>query len=310
MRVLSRELLEGRGSLFRQLRLLLFYSQARKDEVLTTRVAESFSLPTLNYCKAWEDPKASTLYILAGGASVNRLSASQWSAIGRGVSVGINFWPIHEFCPTFLSTEIDNSSTEPSRATRFLAAQINQNYGENPPQILQLRPNWPPRKEMLYDLPASFQTFLYGRANLVSRNPENLERDLSAVVRGLLRGRMPSMVLPDNGSSVARLIFLGVAQQFQNIVLVGVDQNDGPYFWTEEPISERYAEAAKLFPRSTGTPHSTSSSSDRPHPNETFLPALSRAIADNSETRVFLSSSHSGLYPGIPVHAWEKDSIF
>lgn len=312
---------EGRGTLaqkylraeslpFQFLRWRLFIQQAGRDADLTTRVSAEFAVPTLNiYEGLRKDSAASkTLYILAGGASINRLSESQWSEIRNGVSIGINFWPIHQFCPDFLLTELDKGSRSPSNATRFLEAQISRNYKERAPGILVLRPNWPPQREMLYNLPSNFKTMVYGRANLLGNNRNNLDQDLSRIVKSVVRRKIPSEVLPDNGSSVVRLIFLGVAQGFEKIVLVGVDQNDGPYFWTEQPIPEKYALAARLFPRSTGMPHSTSSDNDRPHPNEIFLPALSRAIEQNSSSQVFLANEYSNLFPDIPKFPWTEST--
>lgn len=306
----AQKTLHAEGPPFSFIRRRLFLQQAKKDAVLTRRVSKELDLPVLNIYQGLRKNTAGSrsLYLLAGGASVNRLSKSQWSEIRRGVSIGINFWPIHQFCPDFLSTELDKGSQSRSTATRFLESQISLNYGDEPPGIFVLRQNWPPRKEMLYDLPLEFKTMVYGRANLVGKNPKNLERDLSRVVKSVLSRTMPSMVLPDNGSSVVRLIFLGVAQRFEKIVLVGVDQNDGPYFWTEQPIPERYVDAARLFPRLTGTPHSTSSASDRPHSNETFLPALARAIERNSQSRLFLANQHSNLFPEIQVLDWVENA--
>lgn len=283
----------------------LFLRLARKDEVHTRRVAKQFDLPALDSHKSFLNPTISSdLFILAGGASVNRLSEAHWSRVRLGVSVGINFWPIHKFCPDLLTTEIDKNSRKPSAATKYLETQISRKYTANPPRILVLRPIWPPQKEMLYQLPPEFETTIYGRANLIGRNPENLEGDLSKVIRGLLKGSIPKAVLPDNGSSVVRMIFLGIIQRFENVVLIGVDQNEGPYFWTEEPIEEQYAEAARMFPRQTGEPHSTSSNANRPYSNEIFLPALARAMQRNSSTQLLLGTGDSRLYPEIPVFPW------
>ena len=306
--ILAQKCLRAEGPPFQILRWRLFLQQARRDADLTTRVSKEFAVPTLNIYEGLRKNSAASrnLYILAGGASINRISESQWSEIRNGVSIGINFWPIHQFCPDFLSTELDKSSRSASSATRFLEAQISRNYKERPPGILVLRPNWPPQREMLYNLPSNFKTMVYGRANLVGNNRNNLDQDLSRIVKSVVRRTIPREVLPDNGSSVVRLILLGVAQGFDKIVLVGVDQNDGPYFWTEQPIPGKYALAARLFPRSTGMPHSTSSVNDRPHPNEIFLPALSRAIEQNSLSQVFVANEYSRLFPDIPKFKWTE----
>ena len=143
---------------------------------------------------------------------------------------------------------------------------------------------------------------------MITRKTKNLDSDLKRIVRRAEKNRLSPNILPDNGSSVVRLTFLALMQGFKKIVWVGVDQDGGPYFWTEEPIPETYREAATKFPRKSGEPHSTSNSEKRPFSNDSFLRSLARVISRFSQSEIFVSHSASKLSDTIPVYPWPKNA--
>ena len=49
--------------------------------------------------------RSDTLFILASGSSINKISLARWDAIARHDSIGFNFWPIHPFIPTMYFIE-------------------------------------------------------------------------------------------------------------------------------------------------------------------------------------------------------------
>ena len=290
-----------------RLRLRLFLNQSRRDAVFTRRGAGILSLPT------W-DPKAldgrvdtsRPLFILAGGASVNELSEQHFNVIQAGVSAGINFWPIHNFVPNFLTSE--SSATQ--NANTFLNERLRRTQMlDNPPVILSLRPQFPHVVEQLQDFPPELnqRRYVYGRANLITRNERLLEGDIRRVLKVLTLeqgGNYPHSVLPDNGSSVVRLSFWAARMGFSEIVWVGVDQSSGPYFWTDPDRAETYRIAAEMVPRESGSAHSTSSSENRPFSNDVFLRALQRAFRAEAGIEIFVSSRTSTLSDEIPVYGW------
>jgi len=282
----------------------MFLNQSRRDEVFTRRGAGILGLPT------W-DPKAldgrvdtsQPLFVLAGGASVNELSEHHFKTIQAGVSAGINFWPIHNFVPDFLTSE--SSATQ--RANAFLNERLRRTQMlDNPPVILSLRPQFPHVVEQLQDFPAELnqRRYLYGRANLITRNQRLLEGDIRRILRVERGGDCPPSVLPDNGSSVVRLSFWAARMGFSKIVWVGVDQSSGPYFWTDPARSENYRTAAEMVPRESGSAHSTSSSETRPFSNDVFLRALQRAFRAEAGIEIFVSSRTSTLSDEIPIYGW------
>ena len=301
---LVRKILEGRSFLFSSLRLQLFIRECKRDAALVSKVSAELNLPRMDGNTAASlFARDKTLYILAGGASVNLLSDGEWAEISAGVSIGINFWPIHDFVPDILTSE----SARSEHANVFLDERLRRREMlEHPPLVFSLRPRWPVNQKTLQNFPEPLEQrrFVYGRANLITRTKENLVGDLRRVVRAIGGHQVPETILPDNGSTVARMTFWGLRQGFLKIVWVGVDQDSGPYFWTDPTVADRYAPAARAVPRTTGSPHSTSSASNRPFSNDVFLPALHQAFEDASDTRIFLGNTRSTLRGQVPLHTW------
>lgn len=298
-------MLEGRSSLFSNLRLQLFIRQCKRDATLVSRVSSELQLARMDRDSGFSPLAGNeTLFILAGGASVNLLSDADWSEISEGVSIGINFWPIHDFVPDILTSESDASE----EANAFLNERLKRGpMLERPPFVFSLRPRWPVKQKLLQDFPKPLEQrrFVYGRANLITREEANLIGDLQRIVRAIRSDQVPASILPDNGSTVARMTFWGLRQGFSKIVWVGVDQDSGPYFWTDPTVAERYAAAAYAVPRAEGSPHSTSSAENRPFSNDVFLPALHKAVEGVSGAKIFLGSPKSALSAHIPVHSWK-----
>lgn len=305
-KVLLRRFLESRYfPLGSRLRSALLFRQLRLDAKLTKKVASALRATVLTNTRQVFGVHASdTVFILGSGSSVNQLPSQFFDHIQQHESIGINFWPIHPFPPKTLATETDNTPGPPSKATVFLSEKISQ-----PPlldtltSVLTLRPPFPPNERRLYRLPPEIlrKSFLYGRANMITRSEDNLALDLERTIKSLW-GKKRVTALPDNGSSVVRMTFLALAHGFTKIVWVGVDQDGRGYFWTRGGGSDGYAEARRLFPRKDGEPHSTSSSENRPFSNDIFLRALSAAAQKVGKSKIFLASAESTLADEIPVY--------
>ena len=291
----------------------LFLRQCRRDAALTAKVARMLEIRPLDTSRPLPNKpdRSKTLFILAGGASVNQLTAHNLETMAQETSIGINFWPIHVFVPNALSTETDSEPGEASASNLFLTKEVNSpRIKRKLPEILVLRPPWPPNKARLYSLSEEYdaRSWLYGRANVITKSSVNLATDLHRIVKMAIHRRLPSSVLPDNGSSVVRLTFWGLIQGYDEIVWVGVDQDSGPYFWTEEPIPPNYELAARLFPRDRGQPHSTSSSENRPFSNDVFLRALANCVGLVPGRTIYVAHSHSSLSDSIPTYPWESET--
>ena len=301
-----RNLLEKPWRVSASLRYLLFLRQSRRDALLVQKVGATLGLAVLSsHRRTPSHPRKDTLFILAGGSSVNELSPTNWEEVDQGLSIGMNFWPIHPYVPDILTSETDGKTPSNPFLNTLLAHPA---ITKKSPAMLILRTPWPPVSQILPFLPPTFagKTWVYGRANLITRRLENLPGDLQKVIKAVKLGRLPAPVLPDNGSSVARLTFYGISQGFKRIVWVGVDQNSGHYFWTEPPVPTHFEKAAKEVPRVAGKPHSTSSNFGRSFSNDHFLRALAQSLAVDFDTQIYVSSATSSLSDSVPVFKWQN----
>lgn len=48
--------------------------------------------------------KSETIFVLGGSESINTIKDKEWDFIARHDSIGMNWWPVHPFIPTYYST--------------------------------------------------------------------------------------------------------------------------------------------------------------------------------------------------------------
>lgn len=248
-----------------------------------------------------------TLYILGNGGSVNDLSLANFAEIRSGVSIGINAWPIHPFQPNFYSFEYDRLSFTPDQELEYLVrlaeAQLVEHHSQG---LLFLRPGKPASLRAVVPLsPASRpKAVMYGRANLLAQNLQALRRDLEEILE-LIRGQRTSVsVLPDNGSSIIRMIFLGLVAGFRNIVLVGVDLNGSAYFWEDTTFDTGKKVEVRLVNRSSSDSLLTEETLDRPFPTSIFIAELSRLALRILDATIACSNPNSALADHLPIHSF------
>ena len=292
------------------IRFWLWRRVAIRDSLGSFRIAGSNGYRSLNLQKSFleGDRRASTLFILGSGSSVNSLTREQLSTVSQNVSIGINAWAVHPHIPDVYSFETGQDGDGPSDETRFVSSLLQgDRVVDAQPKFLFLRPTPPATVRNLVqpDKRLSSVRFVHGRANVVTQKLANLERDLSFIVRFAAKGRTPSNVLLDNGASVVRLIFLAALQGYTNIVLVGIDLNRKPYFWDAPDFPGSDTRAFKNLARPRGEPHNSLETLDRPFPVDVFIVALSNVLKREMGVNVSVASSLSSLSDRLQVHRWE-----
>ena len=251
-----------------------------------------------------------TLFILGSGWSVNSISEQMFSHIAANQSVGINFWFFHDFVPTAFSFDAGKVTDSEKPKVKKSLDTIGHLFSRKlvvdaKPNILLLRP-FQSNPGYLIPIPDSLrsQSWVSGRANLLSGGKDSLSADLKLMLTRLFRNALPTSALPDNGSSVVRLIFLALAQGFRDIVLVGVDLDEQPHFWFAPEYANRYPEYVALFPKPDNRPHGTTESVNRPIGNLEFLETLNRLLVESHRGKLWAASHHSRLADVLPQYPW------
>ena len=285
--------------------------RVKSDNAAVRSVAQKLGIAQLPIeTFAFSDEKPSdTLFILGSGCSVNELTSKNFDEIRKNVSVGINVWVAHEFVPDVYSLESGTLPLTPidSAQRGYLAEQLKrQEVLEKKPKIILLRPAAPSVLEQFVAIPEPLRdrTYLYGRANLPEFGREIAGAEVGRIARRFLGQEHSRPVVPDNGASVVRLIFLGLKSGFKKIVLVGIDLNLNPYFWLSPDGQLRRPELAELFPRASGVPHETTAATDRPHNTLDVIRWLSEKLARDKTAQLFAASASSHLAEFLDLFPW------
>ena len=292
-------------------RYLLWAHYARKDAESTREFAQLSGIRLLNI---WESPilqkpSEKVLFILGSGSSINDLTESQLAHIGEHQSIGINFWYFHDFVPNVLSFDgggVDEGHKDIARTLEGMGRLLNRKaIVESRPWILYLRPLNRSR-EYLLPTPKALagRRWVSARANVISSDSQNLESDIRLILKKIAKRSIPPPVLPDNGSSVVRMIFLGLAQGYKDFVLTGVDLDDRAHFWASQDYVRRYKEYVAFFPNPGKEPHGTTQAIDRPLGNLEFLALLGKVMKEERLGNLWLASPASQLAPFVPQYQW------
>ena len=294
-------------------RFLYWLYLAFRDQIASKRAADLLGPQLLNiYSETiFPNPDRDTLFILAGGSSVHELTDHHFNVMKRFNSVGVNFWFLHNFIPNLYSLDSGRpriQTPEEQAAARVVESRLGREevLAKNPP-ILLLRPfktSWASVMAIPEDLKKNI--IVGGRANSVTRHRANLRLDLTLLSLAVRHRAVPPAVLPDNGASVVRLIFLGIAQRFRNIVLVGVDLDDRPHFFASQAYADLQQQTATLFPRSLTQQHGTTSTETRPFNTADFISDLAKVLETLELGKIWVGSTTSQLAESLPVYQWEE----
>jgi len=297
---------------FSSLRYEMWKRDARRDSRAAIVFARQANMAVANIFTSpiLDSTRSKTLFILGSGWSINSLSDEKISHMERHESVGINFWFFHDFVPSLFSFDAGKVEDSEKPHLRESLTQLGKLFSrpaviEKDPKVLYLRP-FQGDATLLVPIPKtiSAQAWVHGRANFISRTARSLEADIRDVLSRLIDRKLLPTVLPDNGSSVARLVFLGLAQGFRDIVLVGVDLDAKPHFWFAPSYVEKYGDYVRLFPKPDNQPHGTTLAINRPTDTLDFLTMLNLAITDLGLGQIWAGSSESHLSSRLEPYRW------
>jgi hypothetical protein len=280
---------------------------AIRDAAATRRIAAEAGYENLDVHRPFlADKPSSTLFILGSGSSILDLTDAHFKHIGQHASIGINVWAIHPFVPDAYCFETGRETNELRADTDYINLHLRKTPQSTRPVFLFLRPRNSSFLQNMVRPPDGLRgpRLMYGRANLITNRPANLQADIRRVVRGYRNRKTPSNLLLDNGASVARMILLGALQGFRRIVLVGVDLDSRPYFWQSPDYQFGSDRIRQVFSRPAGTPHDTLETENRPFPTDQFIRALSTVVGEELSTEVYVGSADSTLATALPTYPW------
>lgn len=280
---------------------LYHHKRFREEVSRTAAVALRTGLPLLESLDLSRLKTSETLFVLGSAGSINEISDEKWRIIGRHDSVGINFWPVHQFVPRFLAFENIPDGWHPVRYKIFLSLLERRSdaYANTVKIITEVESLEP--KQVVFELPENFRKNLYIGFSMpvAARNEGELRAGISYLSKlGAFTPRDHVQWLFKYGGSVTAMMTLGAVMRYKRIVLCGVDLNKQNTFYTDR---ERYPECADWDFVSPKEVHLTALRLPWLVPAQSAVRILKELILDPQGIKLYVENRISTLYPQIPL---------
>lgn len=232
-----------------------------------------------------------TLFVLGSGASVGRLTPSDFDQIAAADSIGLNFWLLHDFVPDFYQFEV---APEPDRRDTFNSMLTRKADAYS--RVLMLYKDLETREQDMGAIPPEVG------ANLRVINKVHLPLRAAEMMRTVLTwwqrlSLMQRTGLPLFGrASLSLAVSFGILMGYEKIVLVGVDLNDYRYFWDDD---SRYV---GFFADRPAGLHSSVTTEEGLVPIDELLIAMNDIMLRPRGMQLFAGHATSALHPRLP--AW------
>jgi hypothetical protein len=253
-----------------------------------------------------------TIFILASGSSISSYSKKHWDIIKRHDSIGFNFWPVHDFIPTYYQVEIPQAGLD--RAAKLAKIMsFKQKAYQNVPIIIKTTQITPSRRDSFFqNLNDNYLPNVYV-SKVIPIPGLTIETQRKSI--GLLNwlgyfdaGKRFNSV-SSWASSVSDLLHIAVKFGYKNIVLCGVDLNDSRYFY--EIDAKYYEEKGVPLPDNIyakNTKHRVNTGvillKEAPEWGAVKLKdtlcILNEIILKPKGIKLYVALKSSALYPGFP----------
>lgn len=240
---------------------------------------------------------SNTLFVLGSGSSINELTKEQWKIIKDNDSMGLNFWLIHDYIPTYYMFE-NGDDADRSQILKELINIKSKKYKNTPFILKHIRP----KNIDLYlsDLPQEI------RQNFVSgyefRLPGNLNSSLDKSVKfsnTFDLNRIDNLLFYRR-ASISQAISFALKMKYENIVLCGVDLNNTKYFY-EEDI---YYNLGIPIPKNVQSKsvHRTLSTTYGQITIDKVVLSMNKYLLKPNKANLYIGSRKSALYPRLPYY--------
>lgn len=229
-----------------------------------------------------------TLFVLGSASTINKLTKCDWKYIRSCDSIGLNFWPVHSFVPTFYMFELPIG--RPRREK--LLCYLNDRYDDykNVPKIFSEGRGGGARElsGVMKNLP---KTYILNNIKVPITNSYLTCRYVSFIDR---LGLIDRFFIPSPRASIVRAVLIGAALGYHRLVLAGVELNNTEYFW------DNWTDV-KIDSGQAGPLHKTASKEFGELTADIALSIVQKKILSNRGIELEISSLSSALYPTYPL---------
>lgn len=252
-----------------------------------------------------------TLFVLGSGASINSISKNGWKTINKNNSLGLNFWPIHDFVPTFLMFEMPRGE----RGNSFYEVLWKKKdlYANTPLIFKGLFRN---RKDFdgidkvrtLFHKDLIENIYLSYELSLPGRNENEFKLGLKQLdMIGFFKKSNQIQSLGQYRGTVTCAVIFGIKAGYKNIVLCGVDLNNTNYFYEE--LAQYYTDMGISVPSTgqTETIHKTNIALPGVLPISKAIMLLQEFFSKKYDGKIYVSNNKSALYPELELYNFPNE---
>ena len=250
-----------------------------------------YSVLSLNEARS-QFKKSETVFVLGGSESINTIKDSEWDFIARHDSIGMNWWPVHPFVPTYYSTNYPRQSEH----REYFKQAIYRRRKDYRNTIFMLSGNRTVRRGMHPRVDPDFfpetpKCCFYSLPDPLPIKDKSEVSDETFKVTLYYRGGL-SLVL----DLVNKL-------DYKRIVLMGVDLYDSVHFYDSYPEMQWQFEMgySDSVQQKRTTPHGTMDTSGSKLPIDEYIYALYLMYFKKNGVELFVGSKQSILTSKIPV---------
>lgn len=258
-----------------------------------------------------------SLFILGSGPSVNTYSESEWDIIRRNHSWGFNLWFCHDFVPSvyfaqsLIEPDKDNVSSREYNTNMTLSKMLLDKkdvYGQT--EFLLRGDAVNKGKFFNNEFGQLVGTILGRNASFIAEMPISSENKIAPEIlyesifeAGFFSVSEAIQVVPKFGSTITEMIALALILGYKEIILCGIDMNNGGHFYDNEESFQRYPYLRELSSinhnRTSEGVHEHMDASVRPFTIKQYIVALKNFAEKRFNAKIFVMNEVSTLFPEI-----------
>lgn len=270
---------------------------ALQAEKKTKGTLKADELPKDFFSKKKKILDSDCFFILGGSRSINSITDEMWAYIERSTSIGINAFFVHPFVPSLLMVEGFRSRDVGSPLYQYYVDNLNL-YLKNKSTTLLIKDpatSWLPWENIIVE---NRDTYLVPKFIVPGRTNDSVKKAMSLLK--LVNFHKKHFLM--SRASITLAMSIGYKMGFKKIVLLGVDLNDGLYFWeTKDFVHNNKVK----IPLSSGQPSKKIHSTVNPDVNmvtaDKSILSFYENILKPEGVEVFIGSKSSRLYPELPL---------
>lgn len=247
-----------------------------------------------------------TLFVLGSGASINTIGEKGWETIKKNNSIGLNYWPIHDFVPSLLMFEMPRGE----RGKIFYDVLLKKKdlYLKTPLIFKGLYKNRRDfygieRVKSLFHKDLIDTIYLSNELSIPGRNEKEFTKGLKHLdFLGFFSNKKRIGSLGQYRGTVTCAIIFGIKAGYKKIVLCGVDLNDTKYFYEES--AQYYSDKGIEVPISgqTTTIHKTNIALPNVLPVSNAIVLLNEFFEKKYKGKLYVANKKSALFPDLEFY--------